>query len=122
MEQKERSRTHAESKVLHHTSYATHLLHGLLRTFPAFFEQILYTTVGVDLHSTEIGEAIDEPGLFPKFLAEGIAKVVRRISRDQEDRLSHFRQLDRKGARGCSFADTAFTADEDPSKRFLQDN
>jgi hypothetical protein len=73
----------------------------------------------LDLHGREVGEAVDEAGLFAKLLREGVGQVVRRVGRDEEDAAADLGELDGEGARRRRLADAALAADEDPAERLL---
>lgn len=111
--------THTERQILHHTPHATQPGHRLLRPLTAFLQQVLNAPIRIDLHGTQIGEALDQTRLFAKLLTEGIAQVVRGVGGDQQHGFAHARHLDGQRAGGGGFADAAFAADEDPAEGAL---
>jgi hypothetical protein len=82
-------------------------------------DDVLDAAAGVDLHSAEVVEAVDQARVLAELLVEGVAEVVGGVGGYQEDRLAMFGHLDGKGARGCSLADASLAADKDPSQRLL---
>ena len=90
--------TDAECQILHHASHSTHLRHSFLRALSTFFQQVLYASIGVYLHSTEVRKAVDESCFLTELLTEGITKIVCRVCRYQEYRFSDLSKLDSQGA------------------------
>lgn len=81
----------------------------------------MYTTIRIDLHSAQVGEAINQSGLLTELLAESIAKIMGRVCGNEENGLADTGELDGEGAGSGSLADTTFAADEDPAEGLLVD-
>ena len=109
---------YTESQILHHIPN-TQTSHGVITLLLPIGQQILQTPIGVNLHSTEVVESIDKPGLLAKLLSKGITQVVRGIGRDEQNGLAGFGELDRERARSCRLSDATFTTDEYPAEGFL---
>lgn len=115
-----RPTTYRKRQILHHAAHTTHITGALVLALAG--QQVLNAAVGVDLHSAQVFEAIDQTRLLAELLAEGIAKVVGGVGRDEQDRTADLGQLDSQTARCCRLTDTALAADEDPAQRALVEN
>ena len=113
-------KTYRKRQILHHAAHTTHIASTLILALAS--QEVLDAAVGVNLHSAQVGEAIDQTRLLAEFLAEGIAEVVGGVGRDEQDRTADLGQLDSQRARGGRFADTALAADKDPAQRALVEN
>lgn len=106
---------YCESQILHHASHSRRRSFTLL----CLPHQLLYATIRIDFHSTEVREAIDETGFLAEFLGEGIGEIVGGVGGDEEDGAADFGELDCEGAGGCGLSYASFAADEDPAEGFL---
>lgn len=88
----------------------------------AIGQEILDATVGVDLHGTKVGVAINQASLLSELLSKSITQVVRGVGRDEENGFADFGELDGEGARGGGFTHTSFASDEDPAESILIQN
>lgn len=112
-----RALSYRKGQVLHHPSHAAHIPHPGGVTLTG--QQILNTTIGINLHGAQILEPIDEARLLAELLAEGVAQVVGWVGRDEQHGAAHLSQLDGETTRRCRLAHTALAADEDPPQRPL---
>ena len=110
--------TYRKREILHHAPHPAHIPRASV-PLALTCQEILDAAVGVDLHSAQVVEAVDETGLLAKLLAEGVAKVVGRVGRDEQHGASHLGQLDGERARGGCLAHAALAADKDPAQRPL---
>jgi hypothetical protein len=84
-------------------------------------DQVIDAAVGVDFHRAEIGETLDQPGVFAELLTERVTQVVGWIRRDQQDGFPRFGHLDREGAGSRRLSHTTFSSHKDPPQRLLID-
>jgi hypothetical protein len=118
-EEREGKYTYAECQILHHAPHTTHLLHRFFHAFATASQQVLDAPVGVDLHGAQVREALNQAGLLPELLVEGIAEVVGWVRGDEEHGLAVLGHLDGERAGGCGLSYATFAAHENPAEGFL---
>jgi hypothetical protein len=88
--------SYRKGQILHHPPHTTHIPSGVAISLAS--HQILDATIGVDFHGAQVVEPVNKPGLLAELLAEGVAKVVGRVGRDEQHGAAHLGQLDGKTA------------------------
>lgn len=66
------------------------------RIFEVLFRKFVEADVWVDFHRVKVLEALDFRWYFTKFLIERVGNIMRRIRRNNQNRLTYLRQLHRK--------------------------
>jgi len=65
-------RTYTERQVLHHVAHTTKSGHRILTFLTPSSEQVLYATIGINLHSAQVVKAVDKSRIFAELLVERI--------------------------------------------------
>mmetsp|Transcript_7553 Transcript_7553/g.46426 ORF Transcript_7553/g.46426 Transcript_7553/m.46426 type:complete len:255 (+) Transcript_7553:3680-4444(+) len=85
-------------------------------------ESIVFFSVGqvgvfwfwIHFHGVQVVESIHQGGMACELLTKRVAEVVRRIRGDDQDALTHLRQLHGQAARRRGLSHATLSADEDP--------